>query len=619
MRETNFIKQNKKKWEKFEQVLKSDQKDPDKLSELFIQVTDDLSYSRTFYPNRSVRIYLNNLAQQIFYSIYKNKKEKGNKFLMFWKEELPYIIYQSRKELLLSFIVFLVAVGIGILSSAKDPNFPRVILGDAYVEMTIKNIENNDPMAVYKDSDQGSMFLQITTNNLRVSFGTFVFGAFFAIGTILVMLYNGIMIGAFQFFFYQKGLFLTSFLTIWMHGTLEISSIIIAGCAGLVMGKGLVFPGTYSRLQSFQISAQKGLKIMLGIVPIVIFAGIIESFITRYTDVPNILRATTILISLTFILGYFVYYPWVKSKNGFKFKFQDTKLSPKEKTEIRYSSIKSTAEIFGDSFLLFLKYFNKIFLPAIIATLIYVPLIFYFSYDNLSDQLTEIVMLFFRKLWIYFDYEQYSYMFFGNTLILSLIAAWTFTHLVNDSISQEKPIKVTPIILVQNFLKALPVISLINYTFFLDGTFVFLMLAFFMPALLVYLFVMIEEDVWFFKGIVRFFTITSGNYFRMLGMYYILATICVMYFCFANSPFLYLYMEVIQMNAAFDPKVMDKIFVVFVTTSTILGTCLIFPLILFGIGLLYFSLREINEAVGLKARIAKLSEKKTKRGYERKA
>ena len=67
MRETKFIQQNKEKWQEFESFLDGQYKDADKLSNLFIQVTDDLSYSRTFYPNRSVRVYLNGLAQQTFF------------------------------------------------------------------------------------------------------------------------------------------------------------------------------------------------------------------------------------------------------------------------------------------------------------------------------------------------------------------------------------------------------------------------------------------------------------------------------------------------------------------------------------------------------------------------
>ena len=66
MRETKFIEQNKEKWSKFEKILDDNKKDPGELSEVFIDITDDLSYARTHYPNRSVTVYLNSLAQKIF-------------------------------------------------------------------------------------------------------------------------------------------------------------------------------------------------------------------------------------------------------------------------------------------------------------------------------------------------------------------------------------------------------------------------------------------------------------------------------------------------------------------------------------------------------------------------
>ena len=77
MRETSFIKQNKKKWKEFEKTMETAEPDPEKLNELYVKITDDLSYSRTFYPNRSVRVYLNNLAQQIFHTIYKINRIKS--------------------------------------------------------------------------------------------------------------------------------------------------------------------------------------------------------------------------------------------------------------------------------------------------------------------------------------------------------------------------------------------------------------------------------------------------------------------------------------------------------------------------------------------------------------
>ena len=283
MRETNFINQNKEKWEEYEEMLDRNATDPDRLNRLFVQITDDLSYSRTFYTNRSVRVYLNNLAQQIFFNIYKNKKSPLRRLLSFWVEELPRLVYESRIAFRVAFVVFVCSMIIGAFSAQMDPDFPRVILGDGYVDMTIQNIETGDPMAVYKDRSQFGMALGITANNLFVAFLTFLLGAFFCIGSIGILINNGIMVGSFQHFFYDKGVFQESFLTIWTHGTLEISAIIIAGAAGITMGQGLVFPGTLSRLQAFQISARRGLKIMVGLVPIFIVAGFIEGYLTRYT------------------------------------------------------------------------------------------------------------------------------------------------------------------------------------------------------------------------------------------------------------------------------------------------------------------------------------------------
>jgi hypothetical protein len=155
MRETKFIEQNKKKWSDFEQLLQNpSRRDAEKLSELFIQITDDLSFSRTFYPNRSVRVYLNDLAQQIFLRIYKSRKSPAKRLVSFWTDELPRLIYEARKDFRLAFFVFAASILIGLLSSKMDPEFVRTILGDRYVQMTQENIDSGDPMAVYKQKGQ---------------------------------------------------------------------------------------------------------------------------------------------------------------------------------------------------------------------------------------------------------------------------------------------------------------------------------------------------------------------------------------------------------------------------------------------------------------------------------
>jgi uncharacterized membrane protein SpoIIM required for sporulation len=363
MKESKFIDQNKKNWQEFETDLRYKQNKATRLSRLFIQITDDLSYSRTFYKYRSVRVYLNGIAQVLFNDLYKSQKGNLRNFVKFWKTDLPLYVYETRREFFISFLVFIVSFVIGVISSIYDQDFARLILGNGYVDMTIENIKNNDPLAVYKKGNEADMFMGITINNLTVSLSTFVLGFVLSIGTIGGLIYNGIMIGAFQYFFIERGLFKESFLTIWQHGTLEISGIIIAGAAGITLGKGLIFPGTYGRLESLKISAIKGLKVFLGIVPIIIMAAFIEGFFTRHTDTNDYVRIAVILLSLLFILFYFVWYPRHLYHRQSKVSYSNVRLNYKDPGKFDFSKILSAAEILGYSF----KFVRKSFAWVMIS------------------------------------------------------------------------------------------------------------------------------------------------------------------------------------------------------------------------------------------------------------
>lgn len=306
MREAAFIRQNADAWKAIEQDVRPT--DPDVLAARFVQLTDDLAYARTFYPDAPVTQYLNGLASRLHQQIYRNRPETRGRFWRFWRAELPTLFQQSHRELLISTLIFAVAAVLGVVSTLHDGTFVRLILGDGYVNQTLENIERGDPLAVYKQAGQTEMFLAITFNNVRVAFMAFVLGVVGSLGTVWLLFSNGVMLGAFQTFFYQKGYLLTSVLTIWIHGTLEISAIVIAGCAGLTMGNALLFPGTYPRLYSFRKGAKQGLKIAVGLVPIFIMAGFLESFVTRLT-LPWYVSGGIIAASALFIGWYFVWYP----------------------------------------------------------------------------------------------------------------------------------------------------------------------------------------------------------------------------------------------------------------------------------------------------------------------
>lgn len=310
MREAAFVKQNKNKWLKFESLLQNKNKlQPQKLSDIYIEVSDHLSYSKTFYPKSNTTVYLNQLAASAHQRIYKNRKESKNRIITFYTKEFPLFFYKFQKQLLLAFLIFALFAAAGAFSAASDHTFVRSILGDAYVNMTLQNIAEGDPMAVYKKMAETDMFLGITINNIRVALIAFSLGLLVGLGTVFVLMQNAVMLGSFQYFFYDKGLLWESARTIWIHGTIEISVIIIAGCAGLVVGKSMLFPGTYKRLTSFTKGVKNGLKIVISTVPFFIIAGFLEGFVTRQTQMPDWLAIVIIGLSLLLILFYYIFYP----------------------------------------------------------------------------------------------------------------------------------------------------------------------------------------------------------------------------------------------------------------------------------------------------------------------
>jgi uncharacterized membrane protein SpoIIM required for sporulation len=316
MREVAFIKQNKEKWLEFElAIFGKAKKNPDELANLYIQMMNDLSYAQTYYPKSKTVVYLNHLASQIYQKIYKTKRTEKNRFLEFFKTEVPLLLYEYRRYLLYAFILFFVTVAMGVVSARYDQNFVRLILGDNYVNMTLDNIKKGNPMAVYGSGSNWGSFIGITMNNLYVGARCYIYGIFGGLGTFYIFLQNSLMLGSFQYFFYDQGVFWKSVRGIWIHGSMEIFAIVIESAAGFILGASILFPNTFSRLNSLKIGFKNSFKIFLSTFPFTISAGFLEGFITRYSiDMSNWLSSFIILFTLGIISFYYLVYPFIVHK-----------------------------------------------------------------------------------------------------------------------------------------------------------------------------------------------------------------------------------------------------------------------------------------------------------------
>ncbi len=305
MREGQFIKQNQARWRSYEEPVE----DPDELARRFTYLVDDLSYAKTFYPAGNTVRYINSLAANLYLSIYRNRTERSSRLITFWTTELPLIMYRYRRTLLAAFLFFAAFVLMGVFSSMYDQTFVRAILGDRYVNETERNIAAGDPFGIYKQESPFIMFVRIALNNIGVSFNCFLLGITCSVGTLYYLMSNGLMLGVFEHMFFRHGLGLQSILVVFIHGTLEIAALVIAGAAGIVLGNSILFPGTYTRLQSVRRGVKDGVKIMVGLIPVFTAAAFLEGYLTRHTGMPLVMSLAILGISLSFVLFYYVIYP----------------------------------------------------------------------------------------------------------------------------------------------------------------------------------------------------------------------------------------------------------------------------------------------------------------------
>ena len=201
----------------------------------FTQLVDDLGYAKTFYPHSKITRFLNTEASKRYLSIYRNRREDQNRFAKLFKYDIPLAIVKHHLTLLICLILFLLFYAVGFFSAMKDEHFVREIMGDEYVNETMRNIAKGKPFDVYKGDSSFLMWLGIMVNNIKVSFLYFFEGIIPFIFTGYSLITTAIEVGAFDYMFYAKGLGGQFVLTVMIHGTLELSAIVVAALLLIIL------------------------------------------------------------------------------------------------------------------------------------------------------------------------------------------------------------------------------------------------------------------------------------------------------------------------------------------------------------------------------------------------
>lgn len=389
MRESRFIEKNAGKWQKLENSVKDQTLPAAELERAYTELNEDLAYARTFYKNRAIRRFLNNLLSPIYLVLHKNKRPEWRSIPTYFTDTAPRIFFQARHYMLISFLTVIIGFAIGYFATRQNAEFANTILGDDYVRMTEQNIAKGDPLGVYKQRSPGSMFSYIAGNNLRVAALFLVFGSLFCVGTVYLLLMNGMMLGAFTWMFTSRGLGTEYLLTVYQHGTLEMMGMVIEGAAGIMLGAGILFPGTLTRMRSLQHAAKKSITLFLICVPIILLAAFIESYLTRFTELPVLLRSSIIFLSFFFMLFYFVVYPWIKFRNNRDILGNYDSLSPDEFSEVKPGILYSIADATILAFTFIRKKSSTVLVAGAISLCILYPLAAWIHDDYISREVGE--------------------------------------------------------------------------------------------------------------------------------------------------------------------------------------------------------------------------------------
>lgn len=319
MREGLFIRKNKERWEKLEEKTPVD---PDEMAGEFTRLVDDLAYAKSFYPTSRVTKYINSLASRIYLGIYQNRKEESNRLVRFWTFDVPYTIGKHYRIMLFACGIFALFFIFGFFLSTREPAiFDEIVGQPGYVAMSENNIKAGNPFGVYQDENEFAMFIGIMSNNVQVAFMYFSRGILIGVPSLYSLIFTSLMVGSFEEIFHRHGLGLAWVLAVLIHGLLELSAIIVACAAGMIMGTGYLFPGTGRRWTAFVQGVKDGAKLIISLVPVFIVAAFFESYVTRYYQKMSIvLNIIILLFAAFFVIWYYIVYPIIlhqRVKAGF--------------------------------------------------------------------------------------------------------------------------------------------------------------------------------------------------------------------------------------------------------------------------------------------------------------
>lgn len=258
--------------------------------ELYRRAATDLAIARSETRDLKLINYLNSLVIRAHGKIYRAENQGANLVWQFFAEDFPRAFRRAWRYIALAFVVFVIFAIASFVLCYNDLNFADELgLGDLR-----SAVQNDDKWWLELNQANQIGSSAILTNNIMIALKAFAFGAFLGIGTLYILIANGLQIGGALGVCYKINAGFGNELVTFMvgHGVIELSCIFIAGGAGMLIGYSIINPKDLTRAQALKKNGLEAVRLAVGCTVLLVIAGIIEGFLSP-SNLPPLVKFGT--------------------------------------------------------------------------------------------------------------------------------------------------------------------------------------------------------------------------------------------------------------------------------------------------------------------------------------
>jgi uncharacterized membrane protein SpoIIM required for sporulation len=274
------------------------------------EVAADLARARTYQVDPRVIAYLERVVTAGHNALYRARGKERTPLLYYILRDFPASVVQSWKYVVLAFLLFAVPAGVGYVMIRERPALAEELLPPGMIaraEAASENLTEGRGYAETRKEYRPEMAAFIITNNITVSFGTFVGGITGGLLTAWLLFTNGMMLGLVMGLFqnYHALAYLLTF--VLGHGVLELTAIFISAGAGFRLAKALIAPGDRTRRDALVVEGQIAARMIGAVVTLLAIAGTIEGLLSASAAAPvwkyGVSAATAVFLTLYLVNG----------------------------------------------------------------------------------------------------------------------------------------------------------------------------------------------------------------------------------------------------------------------------------------------------------------------------